>query len=329
MNMKFPVVSIIIPVYNAQDYLRQCIDSILAQTFGDYELILVDDGSTDRSGAICDEYVERDCRIKVVHQQNLGLPSARKVGIDHAKGNYVLFVDADDWVDPNHLESYVIMAERERADVVLGGFVSEYPRKRVKCANIPVSLTAKEIILECLNNTLHAGVVFKLLRKELFENHKINFPKYNYFEDMYFTIEILLLANKIVSTGLTTYHYRFNHSSETHGKNAVFRIKKYNEFILNMQELFDNCMLWDDEDMRTALLCRINKEKLELLELPFSAREEIQNAYESYADSWKKYRVGLSLIKLSNYLALRYKMLYISQLYKHFRVIIRNILKGT
>ena len=327
--MKTPMVSIIVPVYNAQDYLQQCIDSILAQTIGDYELILVDDGSTDRSGAICDEYDGRDSRIRVVHQQNLGLPSARKVGIENAKGNYVLFVDADDWVDPDHLESFVTLAEREKADVVLGGIVYEYPRKQVKYANIPASLTAKEIILECLDNTLHAGVVFKLLKKELFDNHLISFPKYNFFEDMYLTTEILLLANRIVSTGLTTYHYRYNHSSETHGENTAFRIKKFNEFILNMQEVFDICMLWDDEDMRTALFRRINKEKLELLELPFSAREEIRNAYGSYADSWKEYKVGLNLLRWSNYLALRYKILTIAQLYKHLRIIIRKILKGT
>ena len=92
-------VSIIVPVYQVESYLRKCLDSILAQTFTDFELILVDDGSTDRSGQICDEYAEMDERVKVIHQQNRGVAAARNNGIACANGDYLCFVDADDWIE--------------------------------------------------------------------------------------------------------------------------------------------------------------------------------------------------------------------------------------
>ena len=98
------MLSIIVPVYNVEQYLRACIDSILAQTFTDWELILVDDGSPDRSGAICDEYAARDSRMRVVHKPNGGVNSARNAGLDRAKGNYITFVDGDDYLKPDTLE---------------------------------------------------------------------------------------------------------------------------------------------------------------------------------------------------------------------------------
>lgn len=321
-------VSIIIPAYNVECFIEQCVDSILAQSFDDFELILVDDGSTDHSGIICDEYTNKDVRVKVLHQPNAGLPAARKVGINNAQGDYVLFVDADDWVDPRHIESLVKKAEQEKADVVLCGFIYEYPRKQVRVANNPHSTIGKDIVIECLNNSIHAGIVFKLVRRKLYVDSQIRFPKYNYFEDMYLSTQILLHALKISSSGETTYHYRYNHSSETHGNSTAFRIRKFNEFHLNMRELFDICSLWDDQDMRTALYRRINKEKLELLMLPFDAGMEIRNAYRCCADSWKEYKVGMNPIRLLNYLALRYGLLLGAQIYKHLRIIVRNKVKG-
>ena len=166
-------VSVIIPAYNVECFIEQCIDSILAQSFDDFELILVDDGSTDRSGVICDEYTNIDARVKVVHQPNAGLPAARKVGINIAQGDYVLFVDADDWVDPQHIESLVKKAEKDKADVVLCGFIYEYPRKQVRIANNPHSSLGKDIVIECLNNYIHAGIVFKIVRRELFVDYQI------------------------------------------------------------------------------------------------------------------------------------------------------------
>lgn len=322
-------VSIIVPVYNGQDYLRVCVDSILAQTYDDYEVILVDDGSTDRSSAICDDYHSQSERVRVVHQPNCGLPMARQVGIGNAQGEYVLFVDADDWIDPNHLESLVTQAEQEQADIVMCGFWFEFPRKQVKFANIPKSLEGRDIIVDSLTGILHAGVVFKLLRRSMFVDHQIRFPKHIYLEDMYLTVELLLAANRTTSTRQATYHYRFNNQSQTHVRDAAYRIRKYNEAIQNLQDLFDGQSLWNDEALRMALFHRINYEKLELLTLPYSEGRGIKQAYESYADSWKAYQVGYNPFRLPNYMALRYRRLLVAQLIMHIRLLARKILKGT
>lgn len=100
MNICFmhPKISVIVPVYNAEPYLRRCVDSILSQTFSDFELLLIDDGSKDQSGAICDEYADRDARVRVFHKANGGVSSARNVGLDHARGEWITFCDSDDWV---------------------------------------------------------------------------------------------------------------------------------------------------------------------------------------------------------------------------------------
>lgn len=116
VTVLMPRLSIIVPVYNTENYLRQCIDSILAQTFRDFELILVNDGSTDESGRICDSYARLDGRVCVIHQQNAGVTAARKRGVEQATGAYITFVDSDDWIDP---QMYRMMLEQLPADIVV------------------------------------------------------------------------------------------------------------------------------------------------------------------------------------------------------------------
>ena len=101
--MKMPEISIIVPVYNTEKWLRRCVDSILAQTFKDFELLLIDDGSTDNSGTICDEYVGKDPRVRVFHKSNGGVSSARNLGLNNVRGKYIAFCDSDDWVENNYL----------------------------------------------------------------------------------------------------------------------------------------------------------------------------------------------------------------------------------
>ena len=110
-------ISIIVPVYQVEKYIRQCIESILAQTFTDFELILVDDGSKDNSGKICDEYAEKDKRIRVIHKENDGLSDARNKGLDNASGNYFMFVDGDDYISPNMAECLYKKISEAKADI--------------------------------------------------------------------------------------------------------------------------------------------------------------------------------------------------------------------
>ena len=116
--MNEPKISVVIPVYNVERYLAECVDSVLEQTMGDFEIILVDDGATDSSGAMCDDYAARDPRVRVIHRPNGGLSAARNTGLDAAAGEYVYFLDSDDYIAPNTLQKLHALAEREGADVV-------------------------------------------------------------------------------------------------------------------------------------------------------------------------------------------------------------------
>ena len=117
-----PKISVIVPVYKAEEYLHRCVDSILAQSFTGFELILINDGSPDNSGAICDEYAQKDNRVKVIHKENGGVASARQCGIDNATGEYTIHADPDDWVEPTMLEELYNKAVEENADMVVCDF---------------------------------------------------------------------------------------------------------------------------------------------------------------------------------------------------------------
>ena len=133
-----PSISVISPIYNMERLLSKCIDSILAQTFNDFELILIDDGSTDRSGVICDEYATRDSRIKVIHKKNEGVSIARQLGIDFAQGEYTIHIDPDDWVEPKMLEELYKKAKSEHADMVICDYyVTGMTISITRCRSLP------------------------------------------------------------------------------------------------------------------------------------------------------------------------------------------------
>lgn len=125
------MVSIIVPVYKTKDYLRQCIESLLSQTYRSVEIILVDDGSLDECPALCDAYASKDKRIRVIHKENGGLSSAREAGIQHAHGDYIMVVDSDDWLEPDTIADCIEVALKNEADCVMFGYVREYPSKSI------------------------------------------------------------------------------------------------------------------------------------------------------------------------------------------------------
>ena len=134
-----PLISVIVPVYKVEPYLRRCVDSIIAQTFTDFELILVDDGSPDNCGAMCDEYAAKDSRIHVIHKENGGLSSARNAGMESASGEYVLFLDGDDHVAPGWCTGFVKLINPDERKLIFGGFVTErlISGSIVKSENLP------------------------------------------------------------------------------------------------------------------------------------------------------------------------------------------------
>lgn len=160
-----PKISVIVPVYNVEKYLRRCIDSILAQTFADFELLLIDDGSKDSSGAICDEYAEKDNRILVFHKENGGVSSARNVGLDNACGEWITFVDADDWVSPKLYD--IIFNSKDYKDVELINF-SFY--SVFKSEQVPVRLLSADDKVEFIKKQMVEGrsVVWNMIIKRDF-----------------------------------------------------------------------------------------------------------------------------------------------------------------
>lgn len=204
-------VSVIIPVYNTELYLNQCIDSILSQSFSDYELILVDDGSTDRSADICKAYVSRDARIKYFYQNNSGASVARNLGIEACEGEYITFVDSDDWIDCDYLESMVNSIDGY--DIVQIGnhvYTSDGTINRGDQNNelLPFEIEGYELCRALLEGKYQTGGVpwGKLYRRELWESER--FPNMQRFEDVAVLYKIYWHAKKVRFLKTGKYCYR-------------------------------------------------------------------------------------------------------------------------
>lgn len=205
-----PSISIIIPVYKAEGYLHRCIDSILAQSFTDFELLLVDDGSPDGSGKICDEYAAKDPRVKVLHKQNGGVSSARQTGIENAAGEYTIHADTDDWIEPTMLEELYKKAAEENADMVMCDYFFDETKKRsIYIAQKPNCLESDNILRELLGQKLHGALWNKLIKRKLYTKFNISFPKdIIRWEDLYVVSRILASAPiKVAYLNKAFYHY--------------------------------------------------------------------------------------------------------------------------
>ena len=149
-QMKNIKVSVIVPVYKSEVYLERCVDSLLAQTFRDFEILLIDDGSPDRSGEICDMYTRKDDRVRVFHQKNSGVSMARQKGLDEARGEYVIHADPDDWVEPDMLEQLYAKAKEENADMVICDYYANYPGRQIYSCQRPSSLRHEAVLCDLL-----------------------------------------------------------------------------------------------------------------------------------------------------------------------------------
>ena len=170
-----PVVSIIVPVYNTEKFLHRCIDSILTQTYTDFELLLIDDGSKDSSGSICDEYAEKDSRVRVFHKENGGVSSARNLGLDNAQGEWITFVDSDDYIEENYLKSFEGNLD---ADLVVGNMiiceVGKSPRG-INAHIVPGKYSPIQIVLQGhLNTSPFLAPWGKMFRRECIADLRFN-----------------------------------------------------------------------------------------------------------------------------------------------------------
>lgn len=218
VNKEIPQVSIIMPVYNAAGTVSRMVDSILAQSFRDWELIAVDDGSTDDSGRILDKYGEADSRIKVIHKSNGGVASARQTGIEKAHGLYTIHADSDDWVEPTMLEDMFAKAEEDEADIVISDYFTDVPGQFSHVVRQePESTEPIEVLKALYAKGLFGGLWHKLIKKSAYDKAQAQFePGINYCEDLLVLTKIIALASpKIVYMPKAYYHYVVNSNSLT------------------------------------------------------------------------------------------------------------------
>lgn len=200
-------ISIIVPVYKVEPYLGKCIESILAQTFIDFELILVDDGSPDGCGRICDKYAKADARIAVIHKQNGGLSSARNAGLDIANGEYIGFVDSDDYIEPDMYEYLYNKLVEYDVDISCCGVRHFYGEKTSTCAQeIEEVLTPQEAIRHAFKGNISSvNAVSKLYKRKVYSS--IRFPIGKTTEDAYVIVDVLLNASKVFVSTKAKYNY--------------------------------------------------------------------------------------------------------------------------
>lgn len=212
------LISVIVPIYKVENYLEKCIISILNQTYSNLEIILVDDGSPDQCGEICDEFEKKDSRIKVIHKVNGGLSDARNVGIANSTGNYITFIDSDDYVDDCYIELLYNTLKSNDADISI---VSHRVLYNKKCINKATNLAFcgnSELILEKIlyNDGIDIVAWAKLYKAELFK--RVKFPKGRIYEDTATIYKLIDSSNKIAVNSSAVYNYVYRNNSIANGE---------------------------------------------------------------------------------------------------------------
>lgn len=222
------LISIIVPIYNVEKYIYRSVDSILNQTYKNLEIILVDDGSLDKSNFICDEYALKDSRVKVIHKQNAGLGFARNSGLDIAAGKYVTFIDGDDYIGSTHIEDMYLLIEKTKTDTCIAGHTKVYARKQEEhinvCSGKVFKGNVKEEILPRMcgadskgSDYIEMSVCMVLLSNEIIRNNNLRFVSEREYvsEDLVFDFDYYSLSKGVCISDLTDYFYCDNEGSLT------------------------------------------------------------------------------------------------------------------
>lgn len=224
------LISVIVPVYNVEAYLEKCVTSIINQTYREIEIILIDDGSTDSSGILCDKLARQDTRIRVNHKKNGGLSEARNYGIDMARGEYLSFIDSDDYIESSMLQMLIYNLHKYNADISVCAYKMEYPNKSVdiKEGHV-VRIYSKDQAFQVLLHKNNIGVISwnKLYKSNLFQD--IRYPVGQHFEDINTTYKLIAKTNKVVYMPKVFYHYvqRVNSINGVNFKKINFNKKLY------------------------------------------------------------------------------------------------------
>lgn len=306
--MKNPLISIIVPVYNIEEYLPRCIESVLSQTYTNLELILVDDGSKDKSGEICDAYREKDSRVSVIHKPNGGSSSARNAGIKAAKGQYLGFVDSDDYVEKNMYETMVRGIESTGCNIIqvardeidengnLMPNVCEMPKEQME-------YSAEDFMKELLLHKGDCSFCTKLLNRDLFNDNR--FPEGILNEDFHLLVRLLKQGETIVSLPYCGYHVFYRIGSNTRKKDANEFSRVYGDCVDNADMVFDlvreNFPKLEKVAIRFGLFQRMEY----LLHIPISQMTKENRQYREVC-RYVRRRFGAMLV--SKYLTAKNKL---------------------
>lgn len=231
MSIIKPKISIVVPVYNAEKYLVRCIDSILAQTFPDFELLLINDGSKDKSGVICENYASKDNRIKVIHTENGGVSKARNIGISIAEGDYLMFCDSDDYVESNWCSSLYVYVTKGKRILPISGIRFVYNFRNHNNKEVLKVFNQKDVIhkgeyFETYKNGLSGSVCCKIYERSIIVENSIFFDiNVNRAEDLLFNLSYMNHIDSYITIPLITYNYV--HSNENSLINS-YRLDLYN-----------------------------------------------------------------------------------------------------
>lgn len=270
--MDNPKISVIVPVYNVEQYLPRCIDSILDQTFTDFEVLLIDDGSTDNSGKICDEYAQKDNRIRVFHKKNGGVSSARNLGIDESKGELITFIDSDDWLKQNCLQK--IITNIEDVDLLVFSYTWVFYDGSTRTVT-PKEMKAEgtneieNFILHLRHNSAKANMFGypwnKVFRKNIVKQNNIKFEKdLHYCEDEIFVLSYCLKIKKTKSISASLYNHWLRNDSLTYRyisyKEWMHLVSCIDEMIpqLNSKCIQKEYQLWRLQTLLNACNSKIN-----------------------------------------------------------------------
>lgn len=301
-----PLISIIVPVYKVEDYLGKCIESILSQSITNFELILIDDGSPDKCGDICDHYANIDSRIKVIHKRNEGLSAARNSGLDIAKGEYVGFVDSDDWIDENMYGTLMGLLIDNDGDIAQCEFIRTFDENE-KVDNSKNNTIETFNNFEALKNLYSEKAIStvvswnKLYRRDLFEY--IRFPVGKLHEDEFTTHKLLYKSRKLVYTSKVFYYYRQTPNSIM---NSKFN-KKRLDILDAMQERLEFAELTTNEMFINETL---KKYMFRLIYFYYKCKKEIPQEQDIIKDIKKRSDLLYSKYYIKSKVKIRSKIKY-------------------
>lgn len=315
--------SVIVPVYNIEMYLPRCIKSILSQTYSDFELILIDDGSTDSSGMICDEFADQDNRIKVFHKQNGGVSSARNVGLNHTSGKYIAFVDSDDYIEEDYLERFSHFDDK---DIIITGYIIENENiLKQENKRFTPELIDKKDFSKAFVSGFFNYVWAKAIKRDVILDTNARFDEsLDVSEDTLFVIDLLSQTQNVIVLDNCGYHYvKYSHMTLTNYKSQYDLIDSiehandildihYAKTFKNQSSLYVTMRIGQLYSQMLHELLDHNEIDYGLLKHLFSKkwfRKTLQYADEIYCDESLKFR---ALLKTKSYLL-------VSTYLKHFR----------